>query len=98
MSSLIRIASSSFSEMWNVTLWIWRKIRIYKYQSSLVCFSHFGDQIINSELLCKVNSAVYLPNKVIKLGIPVKKYEKPLFTGEDVTNKFRKVLEDPINK
>jgi hypothetical protein len=45
-----------------------------------------------------VNSAVYLPNKVIKLGIPVKKYEKPLFTGEDVTNKFRKVLEDPINK
>ena len=64
----------------------------------LVCFLHFGDQIINSEVLCKVNSALYLPNKVIKLEIPVKKYEKPLFKAEDVTNKFRKVLEDPIYK
>ena len=54
----------------------------------LACFPHFGDQITNSDLLCNTKAAVYLPNKKIKFGKPIMKYESQLFTAEDVTNKF----------
>ena len=64
----------------------------------LACFPHFGDQIPNSELLCNAKAAVYLPNKKIKFGKPIRKYESQLFTAEDVTNKFEQLLKNPIYK
>ena len=58
----------------------------------LACFPHFGDQIPNSELLCNAKAAVYLPNKKIEFGPPIKKYEDPLFSAEDVKNKFNELI------
>ena len=64
----------------------------------MACFPHFGDQIANSELLCKANAAIYLPNKLIKFGKPIRKYENELFNAEDVKNKFEQLLKNPIYK
>jgi UDP:flavonoid glycosyltransferase YjiC (YdhE family) len=51
----------------------------------IACFPHFGDQIINADLLCNFGAAIYLPKNKIKLGPPKYILETPLFDEKDVT-------------